>query len=105
MMVFMRMLLHNGGLQHRAAENDKSPMPTLFGSVKYPTYISERWGPGGRSPPLKKWGVWGGIPPGKFLILRNKNKRFSLKDFNLSAIKSLLEMLGNVLVWYLVGIC
>ncbi len=79
-------------------------MLRFFREVKFPIYISERTGgPGVEAPPKKKWKVRGAKPPGKFLILRIKNKRFSLKSFNFSVQNSGFFMVRNLLVCYLVG--
>ena len=58
-------------------------MPTFFGEAISPIYIYEL-NRGGEAPPAK-WGVRGAKPPGKNIILRNRNKRFSFKNYNFSA--------------------
>ena len=73
-------------------------MPTFLG-LSNPHYIYPKGeGSGGGEAPPEKWKVRGAEPPGIFLILRIKNKRFSLKDFHMSAKNSAIYMLGNVLV-------
>jgi len=63
----------------------------IFGGMSFPHFIY----PNG--------GSEGAEPPGFFLILRIKNKRFSLKSFNFSFQNSGFKMVINLLVSYLIG--
>ena len=70
-------------VKHRPAENGISPMP-IFLERPFPQFIYTNQTGGGEAPPAK-WGV-----RGKFTILRNRNKRFSFKNYNFSAQNPIL---------------
>ena len=61
------------GCTCRPTENGCSPLPTFSRCVISPLYISERGGPGWRSPPGEKMGVRGAESSGFVLILRIRN--------------------------------
>jgi hypothetical protein len=79
----MKIICHlRNGRGDYVAENDISRMPTFWGMFISRVYISEEGGPdickNGKS------------KSGFFSILRIKNKRFYLKNFHLSAHKTVL---------------
>ena len=62
------------------------PLAHFWGEMSFPTYMyANGGGPGGGEASPKKIGGPRGGAPRDFLILRIKNKRFSLKDLNMSS--------------------